>query len=349
MTEQRSPEQQADAWSVPRRLGYLGPAGTFTQQALRSWLASASPSDESNASGASSVEPPVEEIPFPSVGAALAALLAGEVDAAMVPIENSVEGGVSATLDSLAHGEPLVVVAEVRVPVTFVLAAPTGTALADVRTIGTHSHAWAQVRRFVAEHLPDVDYVPTLSTAAAAAALGAGAAPGAAREAQTPSGGFDAAVCAPGAAADHGLVVLANDIGDNTGAVTRFVLVARPGRLPAPTGADKTTVVLFQRLDQPGGLLALLEQLAVRGINMTRLESRPTKEELGSYCFSVDIEGHVSEPRVAEALMGLYRVCAHVRFLGSYPSADPTTPTVTASTGAQAFEDARDWLRSITG
>ena len=136
MTEQRSPEQQADAWSVPRRLGYLGPAGTFTQQALRSWLASASPSDESNASGASSVDPPVEEIPFPSVGAALAALLASEVDAAMVPIENSVEGGVSATLDSLAHGEPLVVVAEDRVDARTgaveMLGAPRGEFLAPL-------------------------------------------------------------------------------------------------------------------------------------------------------------------------------------------------------------------------
>ena len=133
---------------------------------------------------------------------------------------------------------------------------------------------------------------------------------------------YDAAVCAPAAARLHGLEVLADDIGDKQAAVTRFVLVARPGALPEPTGADKTTVVLFQRDDHAGGLLELLEQFAARGINMTRLESRPTKESMGSYCFSIDLEGHVLDERVGEALMGLRRVCAEVRFLGSYPRAD---------------------------
>ena len=181
----------------------------------------------------------------------------------MVPIENSVEGGVSATLDALATGDPLVVIGEVLVPITFVLCARPGVPLAEVRTVGTHSHAWAQVRGWMAQHLPDAVYVPTLSTAASAAALGA---PGAVM--------FDAGVCAPVAARDEGLEVLADDIGDNKAAVTRFVLVARPGTLPEPTGADKTTVVLFQKEDHAGGLLELLEQFAVRGVNMTRLESR---------------------------------------------------------------------------
>ena len=151
---------------------------------------------------------------------------------------------------------------------------------------------------------------PTLSTAAAAEGLERGPQP------------YDAAVCAPAAARLHGLEVLADGIGDMQAAVTRFVLVARPGVLPEPTGADKTTVVLFQRDDHAGGLLALLEQFAARGINMTRLESRPTKESMGSYCFSIDLEGHVLDERVGEALMGLRRICAEVRFLGSYPRAD---------------------------
>src|SRR5262245_49221553 len=155
-----------------------------------------------------------EHIPYASVDAALAALRVGEIDAAMVPIENSVEGGVSATLDSLATGDPLVVIGEVLVPITFVLCARPGTQLSSVRTVGTHSHGWAQVRIWMSKNLPDVIYVPTLSTAASAAALGA---PGDVM--------FDAGVCAPVAARTEGLEILAEDIGDNKSAVTRFVLV----------------------------------------------------------------------------------------------------------------------------
>ncbi len=254
----------------------------------------------------------------------------------MVPIENSVEGGVSATLDALATGDPLVVVGEVLVPITFVLCARAGMPLGEVRTVGTHSHAWAQVRGWMAEHLPDAVYVPTLSTAASAAAL---AAPGDVM--------FDAGVCAPVAARDEGLEVLADDIGDNKAAVTRFVLVARPGTLPEPTGADKTTVVLFQNDDHAGGLLELLEQFAVRGVNMTRLESRPTGEAMGSYCFSIDFEGHVQDARVGETLMGLRRVCAEVRFLGSYPRADGGRPEARPGTSDTDFDRARAWLDEL--
>ena len=302
---------------------YLGPEGTFTQMALDAW------------------EPAVgaEHRPCGSVDAALALLRAGEVDGAMVPIENSVEGGVSATLDALSSGEPLVVVAEVLVPITFVLAARPGMPLGGVRAIGTHSHAWAQVRGWMDANLPDAAYVPTLSTAAAAAGLAG----------QGDSAAYDAAVCAPVAAANHGLDVLATDIGDNAAAVTRFVLVARPGVLPERTGADKTTLVLFQRDDHAGGLLELLEQFAVRGINMSRLESRPTKSSMGDYCFSIDIEGHVLDERVGEALLGLKRVCAEVRFLGSYPAAHGTAVRVTPHTSDEAFGDARAWLHSLRG
>lgn len=302
---------------------YLGPEGTFTQMALDAWAPAAG----------------AEQRPCGSVDQALGLLRAGEVDGAMVPIENSVEGGVSATLDALASGDPLVVVAEVLVPITFVLAARSGMPLGDVLAVGTHSHAWAQVRRWMGAHLPEAVYVPTLSTAAAAAGLAAAG----------DSSAYDAAVCAPVAARNHGLEVLAEDIGDNASAVTRFVLVARPGVLPERTGADKTTLVLFQRDDHAGGLLELLEQFSVRGINMSRLESRPTKASMGSYCFSIDIEGHVLDERVGEALLGLKRVCADVRFLGSYPAAHGTAVKVTPHTTDGAFGEARDWLRSLRG
>ena len=299
------------------RFGYLGPEGTFTSMALDAW----GPAAGRRATA------------FGSVDAALTALRAGDIDGAMVPIENSVEGGVSATLDALASGDPLVVTGEVLVPMTFVLAAAPAPPTC-VRAVGTHSHAWAQVRGWMGEHLPDAVYVPTLSTAAAAEALEQG------RQS------YDAAVCAPAAARLHGLEVLAHGIGDMQAAVTRFVLVARPGELPEPTGADKTTVVLFQRDDHAGGLLALLEQFAARGINMTRLESRPTKESMGSYCFSIDLEGHVLDERVGEALMGLQRICAEVRFLGSYPRADQQRATIAPLTGDADFSAARSWLRA---
>lgn len=304
----------------PGTYGYLGPAGTFTQMALHQVRMPEGSSER----------------PFGSVDAALKALREGEIVAAMVPIENSVEGGVSATLDALAHGEPLVVVAEVLVPITFVLAAPAGTLLADVKRIGTHPHAWAQVRGFVAEHLPDATYVPALSTAAAAESL-----------ATDPEAPFDASVSAPVAATTNGLTLLAEDIGDMKHAVTRFVLVARPGALPAPTGADKTTVVLFQHHDRSGALLELLEQFAVRGINLTRLESRPTGESMGSYCFSVDFEGHILDERVGEALVGLKRVCLGVRFLGSYPRADEIEVRVAPDISDAAFHEARAWLEDL--
>ena len=313
MTPPRTPDQL-------HRFGYLGPRGTFTQMALDAWDA---------AEGR-------DHLPFGSVDAALSALRAGDIDAAMVPIENSVEGGVSATLDSLATGEPLVVIGEVLVPITFVLCARPGTPLAGVRTVGTHSHEWAQVRGWMGQHLPEAEYVPNLSTAASAAALG-----------QPGDVIFDAGVCAPVAARNEGLEILGEDIGDNASAVTRFVLVARPGTLPEPTGADKTTVVLFQRDDHAGGLLELLEQFAVRGVNMTRLESRPTGEAMGSYCFSIDFEGHVLDARVGETLMGLRRVCAEVRFLGSYPRADGGRPDARPGTSDDDFDRARTWLDDL--
>lgn len=303
----------------PARYGYLGPEGTFTEAALLQVRAARDG----------------ERLAYPSVDAALAAVREGEVAAAMVPIENSVEGGVGATMDALSAGDDVVVVREALVPVSFVLAARPGTRLEDVRRLSTHPHAYAQCRHWVQAHLPGATYVPGLSTAASAAGL-------------DPTGdadpGYDATLCARVAAERYGLSVLADGVGDNPSAVTRFVLVSRPTAPPPPTGADKTSVVVFQADDHPGGLLELLEQFAARGINLTWIQSRPTGESLGRYSFAIDCEGHVAEARVAEALMGLHRVCTHVRFLGSYPRASgEQSPTLPSNTD-RAFTDARAWL-----
>jgi prephenate dehydratase len=303
----------------PTRFAYLGPEGTFAEAALISAGASSE--------GARS--------PFPSVAAALAAVRSGDVDAALVPLENSVEGSVPATMDGLADGDPIVITREVFLTVALTLAVRPGSTLADVRSVASHPHALAQSARRVAELLPGISPLPTTSTAVAAAAVAAGE--------------FDAAVCAPIAAERYGLERLVDDVADHAGAVTRFVLVTRPGSLPEPTGNDKTSLVAVVG-DRTGALLELLSEFAVRGISLTRIESRPTRQRLGVYSFSLDCEGHVADRRVGEALAALRRVCEEVRFLGSYPRADgrdnkPVPPV--AADGA--FADAEAWLAGIRG
>ena len=307
--------------TAPTRFAYLGPEGTFAEAALgilvRSEGLPARPSTH----------------PAASVAAALAAVRAGEVDAALVPMENSVEGSVPATMDGLVDGDPLVITREVFLDVVFVLAARPGTAAADVRTVASHPHALAQCRGRLAELLPAADLLPTASTADAARRVGAGE--------------HDAAVCPAIAAERYGLQALAPDVADHPGAVTRFVLVQRPGPLPAPTGADKTTVTAVVA-DRTGALLDLLAEFAVRGISLTRIESRPTRERLGVYSFSLDCEGHVADRRVGDALAALHRLCDDVRFLGSYPRADrqPGKP-VDERVADAAFADADAWLAGI--
>jgi prephenate dehydratase len=306
------------------RYAYLGPAGTFTEAALL------------GVEGAREAE----RVPVSSVPVALAAVRSGDVDAAMVPIENSVEGGVTATLDAIATGSELRIVREALVPISFVLVAPAGTALTDVRAVSTHSHAWAQVRGWMDQHLPGADYVPASSTAAAALALLPG------RDV-----GFDAAVCSPVVVEQHPeLEVLAENIGDNQGAVTRFVLVARPDApLPPRTGADRTTLVIPLWEDRAGALMEILEQFATRGVNLSRIESRPTGNVLGEYFFSVDVDGHVQDARVADALVGLRRVCPSTRFLGSYQRADRKVATVARHHSDGAFREAQAWVAGLQG
>ncbi|MBI1377899.1 MAG: prephenate dehydratase [Frankiales bacterium] len=300
-------------------IAYLGPRGTFTEEALRSMPVSAD----------------ADLRPLPSASSVLDAVRDGDVDLALVAIENSVEGGVTGTLDELAAGEPLVIVDEVVLRVRFALMARPGTDLASVRRVATHPVAAAQCRAWVAAHLPGAEVLPEASNAAGAAAVAAGT--------------YDAAI-APALAADvYGLEVLAADVGDNDEAWTRFVLLARPGALPAPTGADKTTLYLFMREDHPGALMEILTEFSVRGVNLTRIESRPTRKALGDYYFSVDCEGHVADARVGEALAGLHRVCAHVRFLGSYPRHDGKAPLVRPGVTDDDYAEALAWLASIRG
>ena len=301
------------------RIGFLGPRGTFTEQALRTMPVAAD----------------AEHIDYRTVTAALDAVRTGEVDAALVPFENSVEGSVSATLDELAYGEPLTIVDEVALAVEFALMVRPGTTLADITLLTTHPHAYAQCRDWLATAIPDAHYAPGLSTAAAAA------------EVADPSSRFQAAI-APLVAAEHyGLDVLAQDIGDNDAAHTRFVLVTKRRKPQPPTGADCTTLVIFIRQDHAGALLEILTEFAVRGINLTRIESRPTKKQLGDYYFSLDIQGHIEEARVGEALSGLHRICLEVKYLGSYPRHDGRANLAPTTSSDAAFLQAGEWLASL--
>ena len=303
---------------MPARYGFLGPEGTFAHAALRSMPI---------AEGA-------DQIPFPTVTQAIDAVRAGAVDGALVPLENSVEGAVPATLDELAGGtDALVIVAETYRPVLFDLLARPGTELADIATVATHPHAEAQVRRFLLDTLPDAGVTLLGSTAAGAAAV-------ARLE-------FDAAVAPAIAGELYGLRTVAHDIADHTGAVTRFVLLSRPVPPPPMTGNDRTTLVAYLREDHSGALLEILTEFAMRGVNLTRIESRPTKAGLGQYCFSIDCEGHVHEARVGDAVAAVRRVCADVRFLGSYVRADGRQGPVPVGRSDAAFSDATTWLRQI--
>ncbi|WP_185696231.1 prephenate dehydratase [Buchananella hordeovulneris] len=300
---------------------FLGPFGTFTEIALRQVAGSDA-----------QVEPCI------SVAGALDAVRQGRARYAVVPIENSIEGGVNATLDALTGGAELWIDREMVVPVAFVLAARPGTQLRDIRRVATHPHAWAQCRKWVAKNLPGATHLPATSTAAAAELLA---------DADDP--GYEAALCNRLSAEQYGLAVLADDAADNPDARTRFVRVTRPGPLPVATGADKTTLMVQLPDNEAGALLTMLEQFAARGVNLSRIESRPVGDRLGRYAFSIDVEGHLAEERVQAALIGLHRTCPRVTFLGSYPRCDGQVTAVLPGTRDADFAAGRAWIASLLG
>ncbi|GAA4841043.1 prephenate dehydratase [Saccharopolyspora rosea] len=298
-------------------IAYLGPPGTFTEQATRTLTEGFD----------------AALVPYDTVPLALAAVRSGDVLAAGVPVENSVEGAVPATMDALVTGEPLVAVGEAMLPVRFDVLARPGTELDKIGTVASHPHALAQVRGWLEANLPGADAIATKSTAAAAAAVRAGE--------------FDAAISAP-VALEHypELDRLVEGVADVPDALTRFALVRRPGVLPDPTGADRTSVAAVIT-DEVGALSELLSELSLRGINLSRIESRPTKDRLGEYRFFLDFDGHVADARVGDALTALRRRCSEVRFLGSYPKADRSPASVRPSASEQAFQESAQWLEDV--
>ena len=272
------------------KYAYLGPAGTFTEAAL---LKITNQGDQL--------------IAYANVTAALNAVRNGECEKALVPIENSIEGVVARTLDELAIGEPLVITAETTLPVSFALMTLANTDANQIKSIATHPHAESQCRSYIAKNYPSAQIIETASTAAAAKGL--------------TKGDYDAAIAASIAAKNYQLKIIDENIGDNTGAVTRFVLVEKPGKTPAATGRDRTSLAVFIAIDHAGALLEILNEFAKHQVNLTFIQSRPTGVELGHYHFIIDAEGHIQDAPVSAALAGLKQICEDIRFLGSYPQA----------------------------
>jgi prephenate dehydratase len=297
---------------------FLGPVGTFTELAMDQVKESKS----------------AKKISVNQVAEAIELVINGKAKRAIIPVENSIEGGVSATLDALAGTDKIRIYGEYLVPVSFNLVARPGTKLADVKTIATHPVAYAQSRRWLLEKLPKHAHLPATSTAAAAAAL-------------LTSDQADAAIAAPTITNHHKLITLAKNIGENKQAQTRFIQIGLAGELPKPTGADKTSVIVELPSDQPGALLAMLEQFSTRGVNLTRIESRPIGDRLGRYRFNIDAEGHVLDESMGEALAGLHRFSPKVSFLGSYPRADKQQTKPEGNNSNGQYADASKWLESI--
>ncbi len=296
------------------RIAYFGPSGTFTEMAL----------GKLEADGAFGA--PVERVSASSPPATLELVRSGEADGAVVPIENSVQGSVPPTLDALAIGDRLQILAETELDVAFTIVARPGTAMADVRTIRAYPHAAAQVQQWIAATMPDAQVEFASSNAGAAEDVAAGLA--------------DAAVSTGLAGRRHGLDVLADGVADVENARTRFVYVTRPCPPPAPTGADRTAVVLTPA-NRPGTLVSALAEFSTRDIDLTFIESRPLRTHLGTYRFYIDCVGHIDDVAVADALRVLHSR-TDVRFLGSWPSAH------VAAGGPRPTDDrGRDWLDAL--
>jgi prephenate dehydratase len=276
------------------RVGYLGPAGTYSEEALRA-----------------SAPDGIEEVPYPTIYDTVMAVEEGEVERAVVPIENSLEGAVAVTLDTLAlDATDLRIVAEVVHPIHHCVVAARELELADVTRVVSHPQATAQCRRFLREHLAGAERVVAPSTADAVLSVRG-------------SDGPEVALGSRLAAVLYGCRILVADVEDHPDNVTRFVWLARAGEAGAPGVADgKTSLVFWGGGDQsPGWLVHALREFADRGVNLTRIESRPRRTSLGHYMFFVDLEGGAADPRVSEALGALAGQVEELRVLGSYTNA----------------------------
>lgn len=300
-----------------RTIGYLGPHGTFTEQALLSEPDLAAHTGKL----------------FESMPAVLNAVEAGELDLGFAAIENSIEGTVNATIDTLAFSSNLLIQREVVIPISMELLGTTQASLDTITTVVSFPHAIAQCRNWLSDNLPNARHTAANSTADAVELVA---------KADDPT---MAAIGNQLAGSIYGLTQVASSIEDMAENQTRFVTVARQG-VPKITGHDKTSIVIFQRNDRPGSLLSILQEFSARRINLSKLESRPTKQGLGDYCFIIDLDGHISDAVVADALKNIMAKQADVKFLGSYPIAGSGSTAVRAEAN-EAWGVAEAWLEGL--
>ncbi len=301
-----------------KTIGYFGPAGTFTEQALKTQIDLAE----------------FEHIPFRTVPDVLDAVETDEVELGLVPIENSIEGTVNFTQDALVFDHDLLIQREVVLDIEHCILARPGTSLSDIKVLLSIPVATAQCHNYIREHLQSVEIRAAHSTAEAARLVGEDAQPGI------------AAIAPRNAAQLYGLDIVASDIADHSGNQTRFVIVGKL-TIPPATGHDKTALVVFQRADEPGSLISILQEFAARRINLSQLVSRPTKlGGLGDYCFVIYADGHIDDELVADVLRDLHTKQGAVKFLGSYPAAGAHAHS-TREHADTRWREADDWVTAL--
>ena len=343
VTNQTSHTPETSERDIPV-VAFLGPSGTFTEMAMlefagRGWCDTPPQGARTGAaglesSGVKATEPitahghRIVPLPVDSPQHAVDAVIRGRADWACVAIESSVEGPVTRTFDALAGSHPLQIYREIAISIAFSILVRPGTRPQDIATWSAHPVARPQLTSWVDDHLPPAEFVAAHSNAAAAEMVARGE--------------VDAAAAPARAGQLYGLDSLADGVADVAGAQTRFVLVGKPGKPTAHTGHDRTSVV-FNVRNEPGALARTLTVVSSNGVDLTRIESRPTRKALGEYRFYMDMSGHISDPHVATALQHLHRTVQVLRFLGSWPIDDgPHVATTSGQTVASDTVTASD-------
>ncbi len=301
----------------PTSVAYLGPSGTFTEEALFS-------------------QPDLAVLTHTlcrSIPEVLESTANGVVSLGFTAIENSIEGSVNVALDALIFEHDLLIQREVVIDVKLHLLAQPGAELDQITQVISFPVATAQCRHYLKTHLTHIEEIAANSTAAAVQQLAA-------------TKNLNSAAIGTSLSQQlYGLETLVNDIADHTDNQTRFVAVAK-NNTPPPSGNDKTSIVIFQRADRSGSLMGILAEFAARSINLTKLESRPTKKALGDYCFLIDLEGHISDELVADCLISIMAKHGELKFLGSYPSASSKSTPLDVD-ASKAWTDAQGWMDKL--
>ncbi len=274
------------------KIAYLGPPGTFTEEALDKYI------------NIGKLEKSIEKIPYPNMGEVIKSVDRGETAEGIVPIENSLEGSVNITLDFLTFESEAKIIREITIPIKHSLIGKEKFAPDKIRKIISHPHATAQCKNYISTYLKGVEIVAANSTAEAIKIL-------------KKEENRIAAIGTKTAARIYGLEIIESDIEDNKDNKTRFVFVGNS--IQPKSGKDRTSIVCFLKQDRPGSLFSILKEFAERNINLTRLESRPAKKDLGDYIFLIDLDGHLHDKEIYEAIDVLRKTVYLVKILGSYP------------------------------